>query len=106
MLTARRPVPPGGTAEIRTGLQNDGPNAVRVGFLWGDLAAAPDSRIAASHLRISPEQVRLGPGGSVDLTAVLDVPLDARPGHYRVLVQATDNVGLFTTLVFPVGIAR
>jgi len=106
VLTARRPAPRGGTAEIRTGVQNDGANGVRVGFLWGDLVAAPDSRIAASHLRFSPDQVRIGPGDSVNLTAVLDVPADARPGHYRVLVEAADNVGLFATLVFPVGIAH
>jgi hypothetical protein len=105
VLIARRAVPPGGTTEIRTGLQNDGPNAVEVGFLWSDLVAAPDSRIAASHLCFSPDQVRIPPGASVDLTAILDVPLEARAGLYRVLVQATENVGLFATLTFPVSFA-
>jgi hypothetical protein len=104
VFTAQRVVPPGETAVIRTGLQNDGPNVVEAGFLWSDLMAAPKGRIAAIHLRFSPSQVRLLPGASVDLTAVLDVPFGAPAGLYRVLVQATENVGLFAMLTFPVGV--
>src|SRR5690349_24532352 len=39
VLRARRSVPPGGAGEIHTGLRNDGPTPVEVGFVWSDLVA-------------------------------------------------------------------
>jgi hypothetical protein len=104
VLRARRPVPPGGAAEIRTGLQNDGSTAVEVGFLWSDLVAEPDGRIHAGCLRLLPGQVRIPPGAFVDLAIGLDVPHDARPGVYHALLQATERVGLRALLMFPVGL--
>jgi hypothetical protein len=96
-------VPPGGSTAIRTALQNDGPDAAEVGFVWSDLVAAPDSRIAASRLHVSPDRARVRSGASVVLTIVLDVPLDARAGLYCAVVQATTNVGLCALLTFAVG---
>ena len=105
ILRARRSVP-GGAAEIHTGLRNDGPTPVEVGFVWTDLVAEPDGRIHAGCLRLLPSRVRLPPGAFVDLAIALDVPDDARPGLYYALLQATERVGLGALLLFPVGFER
>jgi hypothetical protein len=102
VLRARRSVPPGGAGEIHTGLRNDGPTPVEVGFVWSDLVAEPDGRIHAGCLRLLPGRVRIPPGAFVDLAIGLDVPDDARPGLYHALLQATERVGLGALLTFPV----
>jgi len=102
VLRARRSVPPGGAAEIHTGLRNDGPTPVEVGFVWSDLVAEPDGRIPAERLRLLPGRVRIPPDAFVDLAIGLDVPDDARPGLYHALLQATERVGLSALLTFPV----
>jgi hypothetical protein len=106
VLRARRSVPAGGAAEIHTGLRNDGPTPVEVGFVWSDLVAEPDGRIHASRLRLLPGRVRLPPGAAADLAIGLDVPSEARPGLYQALLQATGRVGLRALLTFPVGLGR
>jgi hypothetical protein len=106
VLRARRPVPPGGAAEIETGLRNDGPAPVEVGFVCSDLVAQPDDRIHAGCLRLLPGRVRIPPGDSAGLTIGLDVPDDARPGLYHALLQATERAGLRALLTFPVGLER
>jgi hypothetical protein len=102
VLRALRNVPPGGAAEIHTGLRNDGPTPVEVGFVWSDLVAEPDGRIHAGCLRLPPGRVRVPPGGFVDLAIGLDVPNDARPGLYHTLLEATEPLGLRALLTFPV----
>jgi hypothetical protein len=104
VLRARRSVPLGGAAEIRTRLQNDGPTPAEVGFVWSDLVAEPDGRINAGCLRLPPGRVRVPPGACVDLAIGLEVPDDARPGLYHALLQATEPVGLRALLTFPVGL--
>ena len=106
VLRARRPVTPGGVAEIHTRLRNDGPTPAEVGFVWSDLVAEPDGRIHAGCLRLLPGRVRVPPGACVDLAIGLEVPDDARPGLYHALLQATDRVGLRALLAFPVGLER
>jgi hypothetical protein len=106
VLRAPRSVAPGDAAEIRTGLRNDGPTPVEVGFVWSDLVAEPDGHIRAGHLRLTPGRIRLAPGGLVDLAIGLDVPNDARPGLYHALLQSIERVGLRALLAFPVGPER
>jgi hypothetical protein len=106
VLRARRSVPPGGAAEIHTGLRNYGPTPVEVGFVWTDLVAEPDGRIHAGCLRLLPSRVRIPPGTFADLAIALDVPYDARPGLYHALLQATERAGLGALLMFPVGLGR
>jgi hypothetical protein len=103
VLRARRCVPPGGTAEIRTTLQNDDPASLDVGFVWSDLVGEPRGRIHASRLRLLPTRVRVPPGASADVTIGLDVPDDATPGLYHALLQAGERTGLCAFLTFPVG---
>lgn len=103
VLRAVRSVPPGGVAEIHTGLRNDGPTPVQMDFVWSDLVAEPDGRIQAGCLRLLPGRVRVPAGGLVDLAIGLDVPNDARPGLYRTLLEATEPPGLRALLTFPVG---
>jgi hypothetical protein len=104
VLRARRPIPPGGAANIHTRLRNDGPTPVEVGFGWSDLVAEPDGRIHAGCLRLLPGRVRIPPGAFVDLAIGLEVPDDTRPGLYHALLQATERVGLRALLTFPVGL--
>jgi hypothetical protein len=104
VLRALRSVPPGGAAEIQTGLRNDGPTPVEVGFVWSDLVAEPDGRIHAGCLRLPPGRLRVPPGGLVDLAIGLDVPNDARPGLYHTLLEATELPGLRALLTFPVSL--
>jgi hypothetical protein len=104
VLRARRSVPPGGAAEIHTGLRNDGPTPVEVGFVWSDLVAEPDGRIHAGCLRLPPGRVRVQPGAFVGLAIGLDVPNDAQPGLYHALLQATELGGLRALLMFPVAL--
>jgi hypothetical protein len=106
VLRARGHVPPGGAAEIHTGLRNDGPAPVEVGFVWSDLVAEPDGRIHAGCLRLLPGRVRIPPGASADLAIRCEVPDDARPGLYHALLQATERGGLRALLTFPVGVER
>jgi hypothetical protein len=106
VLRARRSVPPGEAAEIHTGLRNDGPTPVDVGFVWSDLVAEPDGRIHAGRLRLVPGRVRIPPGDLAGLAIGLDVPNDARPGLYHALLQATEPAGLRALLTFPVGLER
>jgi hypothetical protein len=102
VLSAARAVAPGGSTAITTALQNDGPDVAEVAFVWGDLTAAPDRRIAASHLRLSPDRARIPPGASFDLAIVLDVPPEAAPGLYRVAIRTTAHLGPSALLTFPV----
>jgi hypothetical protein len=102
LLRALRSVPPGGAAEIHTGLRNDGPSPVEVGFVWSDLVAESDGRIHADCLRLPPGPLRVPPGGLVDLAIRLDVPHDARPGLYHTLLEAPEALGLRALLMFPV----
>jgi hypothetical protein len=106
VLRAQRSVPPGEAAEIHTGLRNDGPAPVDVGFVWSDLVAEPDGRIHAGRLRLVPGRVRIPPGDLAGLAIGLDVPNDARPGLYHALLQATEPAGLRALLTFPVGLER
>jgi hypothetical protein len=106
VLRARRPVPPGGAAEIHTSLRNDGPTPVEVGFVCSDLVAEPDGRIHAGCLRLLPGRVRILPDDFAGLAIGLDVPDDARPGLYHALLQATERAGLRALLTFPVGLER
>jgi hypothetical protein len=106
VLRAPRSAPPGGVANIHTGLRNDGPTLVEVSFVWSDLIAEPDGRIPASRLRLVPGRVRVSPGALFDLAIGLDVPNDTRPGLYRALLQAAEPVGLRALLTFPVGLER
>ena len=103
VLRARRSVPPGGTVEIRTTLQNDDPASLDVGFVWSDLVGEPRGLIEASHLRLLPARVRVPPGASADVTIGLQVPDDATPGLYHALLQAGERAGLCAFLTFPVG---
>jgi hypothetical protein len=102
VLRALRSVPPGGTAEIHTGLRNDGPTPVEVGFVWSDLVAEPDGRIHAGCLRPPPGRVRVPPGGFADVAIGLDVPDGAQPGLYHALLESTEPLGLHALLTFPV----
>jgi hypothetical protein len=102
VLRALRSVAPGGAAEIHTGLRNDGPTPVEVGFVWSDLVAESDDRIHAGCLRLPPAPLRVPPGGFVDLAIGLDVPNDARPGLYHTLLEAPEALGLRALLMFPV----
>jgi hypothetical protein len=102
LLRALRSAPPGGAAEIHTGLRNDGPTPVEVGFVWSDLVAESDGRIHAGCLRLPPGPLRVPPGGFVDLAIGLDVPNDARPGLYHTLLEAPEALGLRALLMFPV----
>jgi len=104
VLRAVRSVPPGGAAEIHTGLRNEGPTPVQMGFVWSDLVAEPDGRIPAGCLRLPTGRVRVPAGGLVDLAIGLDVPNDALPGLYRTLLEATEPLGLRALLTFPVGV--
>lgn len=104
VLRAWRPAPPGGTAEIRASLQNDGPASVEVGFIWSDLVSGPAGRIPASCLRFVPGRVRVPPGATADLAIGLAVPHDARPGLYHAVLQATQRAGSRALLTFPVGL--
>lgn len=104
VLRARRPAPPGGTAEIRTSLQNDGPAPVEIGFSWSDLVGEPAGRIRASHLRLVPGRVRVPSGALADLTIVLDVPDDAPSGLYHALLHATGRAESCALVTFPVGV--
>jgi hypothetical protein len=97
-----RPVAPGGTAEIRTSLRNDGPTPVEVRFSSSDLVAQTDGRIPAYCLHPTPGLVRIPPDAVVDMTIVLDVPNGTSPGLYRGLLQATADGALCTLLAFPV----
>jgi hypothetical protein len=104
VLRARHAVPPGGAAEVRTGLQNDGPAPVDIGFVWSDLVGEPAGRIPATRLRILPVPIRIPPGALVDLVIGLDVPNDARPGLYHALLRSTEHWGPCALLRFPVGL--
>jgi hypothetical protein len=104
VLRAQHSVPPGGAAEIHTGLRNDGPTPVAIGFVWSDLVAEPDGRIPAERLRLLPGPLRIPPGALVDLAIGLDVPNNARPGLYHALLQATERFGPRALLRFPVGL--
>jgi hypothetical protein len=104
VLRARRPAPPGGTAEIRTSLRNDGPAPVEIGPLWSDLVGEPAGRIRASHIRLVPGRVRVPSGALADLTIGLDVPAEAPARLYQSLLRATGRAEWCALLTFPVGL--
>jgi hypothetical protein len=102
VLRARGSAPPGGTAEIRTALWNDGPTPIQSGFVWSDLVTGTDMRIEAGYLVLLPGRVRIPPGASAGLTIELRVPGDARPGLYHALLQATEPVRSSALLLFQI----
>jgi hypothetical protein len=103
VLRARRPGAPGGRAEIRTAVVNDGPTPVEIGFFCSDLVAEPRGHIAAACLRFRPARLDVPPGAVADLVIDLDVPQDARPGLYHSLLNTTDRGGSPALLMFLVG---
>jgi len=103
VLRATRPGAPGGTAEIRTAVMNDGPARVEIGFLCSDLVAEPKGRIAAACLRFQPAWLDVPPGAVADLVIDLHVPQDAAPGLYHSLLRTTDRGGAPALLMFGVG---
>src|SRR3712207_7728924 len=56
---------PGGSVAIHTGLRNDGPTPVELGFVWSDLVAEPDGRIDTGCLQLMPGRIRIPPGSFV-----------------------------------------
>ena len=103
VLRARRPGAPGGRAEIRTAVVNDGPTPVEIGFLCSDLVAEPRGRIAAACLRFQPARLEMPAGAVADLVIDLHVPQDARPGLYHSLLNTTDRGGSPALLMFRIG---
>jgi hypothetical protein len=104
VLRARHSAVPGGTAEIRTSLRNDGPAPVEIGPLWSDLVGEPAGRIRASHIRLVPGHVRVPSGALADLTIGLDVPAEAPARLYQSLLRATGRAEWCALLTFPVGL--
>ena len=104
VLRAGAPGEPGGRAEIRTAVTNDGPDPVEVGFLCSDLVAEPRGRIAAACLRFLPARLDVPPGAVADLVIDLHVPQDARPGLYHSLLHTTDRGGSPALLMFRIGL--
>jgi hypothetical protein len=104
VLRAKRPGAPGGRAEIRTAVMNDGSVPVEVGFFCSDLVAERQGRIAAACLRFRPAWLDVPPGATADLVIDLDVPRDAEPGLYHSLVHTTDRGGSPALLIFRVGL--
>jgi hypothetical protein len=104
VLRARRAGVPGGRAEIRTAVANDGPTSVEVGFLPSDLVAEPRGHIAAACLRFLPARLDVPPGAVADLVIDLHVPEDARPGLYHSLLHTTDRGGSPALLMFQIGL--
>jgi hypothetical protein len=103
VLRARRPGVPGGRAEIRTAVANDGAAPVEIGFRWSDLVGEQGGRIAAACLRFQPARLSVPPGALADLVIDLDVPRDTVPGLYHSLLRTTDRGGSAAVLVFRVG---
>jgi hypothetical protein len=104
VLRARRPGTPGGRAEIRTAVMNDGPTPVEVGFLPSDLVAEPWGHIAAACLRFVPARLDVPPGAVADVLIDLQVPQDARPGLYHSLLHTTERGGSSALLMFRIGL--
>ena len=104
VLRARRPAAPGGRAEIRTAVQNEGPTPVEIGFFCSDLVAPPLGRIAATCLRFQPARLDVPPGAVADVVIDLLVPHDARPGLYHSLLRTNDHGGSSVLLMFRVGL--
>jgi hypothetical protein len=104
VLRARRRGVPGGTAEIRTAVVNDGRSPLDIGFHCSDLTAGPWDHIAAACLRFLPARVHVPPGAVADLAIDLHVPQDARPGLYHSLLRTTDRSGSTALLLFRVGL--
>jgi hypothetical protein len=102
VLCAKRPAAPGGRAEIRTAVMNDGSTRVEVGFFCSDLVADTRGRIAATCLRFRPARLDVPPGAVADLVIDMDVPPDAEPGLYHSLVHTTDRGGSPALLMFRV----
>jgi hypothetical protein len=103
VLRSPRSGSPGHAAEIRTHLRNDGPRAVEVGFVCSDLINEAARRIPGDCVWLHPRQPLVPPGGVVELVIGLDVPVDAIPGLYHALLQATELPELGAVLKFPVG---
>jgi hypothetical protein len=104
VLRAPFPGAPGGRAEIRTAVMNDGPDPVEIGFLCSELVAEPRGRIAAACLRFLPARLDVPPGAVADLVIDLHVPEDARPGLYHSLLHTTDRGGSPALLMFRIGL--
>ena len=102
VLRARRPGAPGGTVEIRTVLQNDGPAPIEAGFCWSDLVAEPGGHIRAACLRLLPGLLQVPSGAAADLAIHLRIPEDARPGTYHTLLETTDAGRSGALLIFRV----
>ena len=102
VLRARRPGAPGGTVEIRTVLQNDGPAPIEAGFCWSDLVAEPGGHIRAACLRLLPGLLQVPSGAAADLAIHLRIPEDARPGTYHTLLETTDAGRSRALLIFRV----
>src|SRR5438105_1116348 len=84
-----------GRATQKLTVLNPGDRAVIVDVSTGEYSIAPDGRFAVggrpadsarSWLRVAPARLRLGPGGSGEVTVSSAPPRNAAPGDHHALV--------------------
>lgn len=88
-------VSPGRTTSAPVTIRNDSPDRVDAMRLrCGGLYGTGDVRIPGHHVKFAPVKIDVGPRGTADVTCTVNVPADAKRGHYTGLIEATGLTGV------------
>jgi hypothetical protein len=88
-------VSPGRTTSVSVTVRNASPDTVDAMRLrCGGLHGSGDVRIPGHHVKFAPVQVDVVPRGTADVTCTVNVPADAKRGHYTGLIEATGLTGV------------
>jgi hypothetical protein len=103
VLESASPVAAGETARVSMAVTNQSSEETeRFAVVASDLVSDGGVRIAGDRITIEPGEVTLAPGASERVSIVVAVPLDASPGRYAGLVQATQLDHVRAVLVITV----
>lgn len=88
-------VSPGGTTSVKVAVRNDSPDTVDAMRLrCGGLYSSGDVRIPGHRVKFEPVTVNVAPRATAEVTCSVNVPADAKRGHYTGLIEATGLTGV------------
>lgn len=103
VLRTMRPVSAGDVTRLSLHLENDDDQPDDCGFYVTDLIGPSGSRLPASHVRVSPNPVRIAGHGSADIQIEVRVPSGTATGWYTGLLQSDDGEDLRALVQVRVG---
>ena len=103
VLGSPQPVAAGDVTRLLLNLENDDDQPDECGFSVTDLVGPSGNRLPASHVRVSPNPVRIPARGSADVRIEVRVPSGTAAGAYTGLLQSDDGEALRALVQIRIG---